>query len=212
MALKRIQIPSPNYSSRGGANVRLIVLHTAEGALTIQELGNYFANSSSQVSSHVGADDTPGTIGEYVRREYKAWTAAGANPVAVQLECCAFAKWDSAEWQKHPEMLKNVAAWIAEEAKQFAIPIVRLTPQQAQGNGKGVCEHVDLGAWGGGHWDAGPGFPIDQVITMAQGGDEEMGYPPEFWSWVNWYTTTDRNPASRPAGVPTTGSSILKPI
>src|SRR5215510_4894267 len=121
MALERRWMPSPNYSSRGGATVRLIVLHTAEGATTYQELGNYFANPSSQVSSHVGIDDTPGTVGEYVRRDGKAWTAAGANPVAVQAELCAFAKWSSAEWQSHPDMLENCARWVAEEANQFGL-------------------------------------------------------------------------------------------
>jgi len=30
--------------------VRLIVLHTAEGARTIEELGNFFGSGSSQVS------------------------------------------------------------------------------------------------------------------------------------------------------------------
>ena len=40
--LKRVWIPSPNYSSRGGAGVRLIVIHTAEGARTIESLGSYF--------------------------------------------------------------------------------------------------------------------------------------------------------------------------
>src|SRR5262249_34775281 len=102
MSLTRKAIPSPNYSSRGGATVRLIVIHTAEGARTIEELGNFFANPSSQVSSHVGIDDTLGVIGEYVKRDGKAWTASGANPVAVQVELCAFAKWDASEWSKHP--------------------------------------------------------------------------------------------------------------
>jgi len=205
MALKRIQIPSPNYSSRGGANVRLIVIHTAEGATTIEDLGHFFQNPSSQVSSHTGADDKPNQVGEYVRRDYKAWTAAGANPVAVQIELCAFARWTKSEWDKHPDMLANCAAWIAEEAKAFGIPIVKLNAAQAQGSGRGVCEHVDLGSWGGGHWDCGSSFPLDQVITMAQGGgEEELGYPDWFWSWNNWYLTTDRNPANRPAGVPKT--------
>src|SRR5262245_44525848 len=113
MALTRKVIPSPNYSSRGGATVRLIVIHTAEGATTIESLGSFFANSSSGVSSHTGIDDTSGVIGEYVRRDYKAWTAANANPVAVQTELCAFAKWDVAEWSRHPNMLANCAAWIA---------------------------------------------------------------------------------------------------
>ena len=74
MTLNRVAIPSPNYSSRGGTAVRLIVLHTAEGALTYQSLGNFFANPSSGVSSHAGIDDTPGTIGVYVKRGDKAWT------------------------------------------------------------------------------------------------------------------------------------------
>jgi len=167
-ALKRKAIPSPNYSSRGGAQVRLIVIHTAEGARTIEELGNFFASSSSQVSSHVGIDDKAGTIGEYVKRGNKAWTAANANPVAVQAELCAFANWSTAEWNKHPNMLQNCARWIAEEASAFGIPITKLNPTQAQGSGKGVCQHSDLGSWGGGHWDCGGSFPIDDVLSEAR--------------------------------------------
>jgi hypothetical protein len=173
MALKRVAIPSPNYSSRGGSKVRMIVLHTAEGATTYQSLGNFFATPSAGVSSHVGIDDTKNTVGEYVRRDYKAWTAANANPVAVQAELCAFAKWSTAEWNKHPNMLANCAAWIAEEAKQYGLPLTKLTAQQAQTSGKGVCQHADLGSWGGGHWDCGSGFPLDKVLDMARGGQSE---------------------------------------
>jgi hypothetical protein len=169
VSLKRVAIPSPNYSSRGGATVRLIVLHPAQGALTFKALGNYFADPSSQVSSHVGIDDTVGTIGEYVKRDAKAWTAANANPVAVQAELCAFAEWDAAEWDRHAAMLQNCARWIAEEAAKFGLPITKLTSSQAQGTGRGVCQHVDLGAWGGSHWDCGGAFPIDQVLELARG-------------------------------------------
>lgn len=168
--LNRVWIPSPNSSGRGGAHVRLIVLHTAEGALTYQSLGSYFANPASQVSSHVGIDDTPNTVGEYVSRSAKAWTAANANPVAVQAELCAFAAWSSSEWATHPTMLANAAAWVAEEAAAFGIPIAALTPAQAQGGAAGVCQHRDLGTWGGNHSDCGNGFPMQQVIDMARGG------------------------------------------
>jgi hypothetical protein len=167
-ALTRKAMPSPNYSSRGGASVRLIVLHTAEGATTIESLGNWFANSANGVSSHTGIDDKLGIVGEYVQRSGKAWTAANANPVAVQTELCAFAKWSSAEWSSHPNMLENCARWIAEEAAAFGIPIVKLSASQAQGSGRGVCQHNDLGAWGGGHWDCGGSFPIDSVIARAK--------------------------------------------
>lgn len=166
--LKRVAIPSPNFSSRGGATVRLIVLHTAEGAQSYQSLGAFFERTSSQVSSHVGIDDSLGMIGHYVQPGFKAWTAANANPVAVQAELCAFARWPTSEWDKHPNMLSNCANWIAEEAKRFGVPIVRLNPQQAQSNGHGVCQHKDLGAWGGGHVDCGAGFPMDRVLEMAR--------------------------------------------
>ena len=203
MALTRKQIPSPNYSSRGGATVRLIVVHTAEGARTIEELGNFFASSSSGVSSHTGIDDKAGVIGEYVRPDYKAWTAANANPVAVQVELCAFANWSTSTWNQHPNMLANCAAWIAEEAARFDIPIVKLTAAQAQGTGRGVCQHADLGSWGGGHWDCGSQFPIDHVLELATGGGEDMtGYPDWFWDWVSWTLTTSQDPADRPKDAP----------
>src|SRR5262245_50271246 len=207
MALTRKPIPSPNYSGRGGATVRLIVVHTAEGARTYQELGNYFASSSSQVSSHVGIDDSAGIVGEYVKRPNKAWTQGNANPVAVSAELCAFAAWSTADWGKHSVMLDNCARWIAEEAAYFKLPITKLSPQQAQGTGQGVCQHVDLGAWGGGHHDCGAAFPIDDVLDAAKryaGGDDEMGYPDWYWDWASWYLTTNRDKGSRPTSAPAT--------
>lgn len=167
--LKRTWIPSPNYSQRN-SSVRLIVVHTAEGATTYQSLGNYFANPNSGVSSHTGIDDTPNIIGEYVARNNKAWTQANANPYSVATELCAFAAWTPTQWNAHPTMLSNCAQWIAEEAATYGIPIRKLNSAQAQGGTTGVCGHVDLGAAGGNHWDPGPNFPWDRVISMAQGG------------------------------------------
>ena len=170
MALKRVWIPSPNYSSRGGSGVRLIVLHTAEGARTIESLGSYFQGNVS-ASSHVGADDKVNTVGEYVSRPNKSWTQADYNSAAVSIELCGFASWSNEEWMSnHQNMLANCAQWIAEEAKYFGIPITRLSAAQAQSSGRGVCQHVDLGAGGGGHTDCGSGFPMDYVLDMARSG------------------------------------------
>jgi N-acetyl-anhydromuramyl-L-alanine amidase AmpD len=169
MTLQRVAIPSPNYSSLSGSKVRLIVVHTAEGALTYQALGSFFANPASGVSSHTGIDDTPNTVGEYVRRDYKAWTAANANPYSVQTELCAFAAWTPADWSAHPTMLANCAAWIAEEAATYGIPLTKLDAVSAQGGASGVCGHVDLGVAGGNHWDPGPSFPWVDVMAMAGG-------------------------------------------
>jgi hypothetical protein len=178
--LNRIPYPSPNYSSRGGARVTRIVVHTAEGATTIASLGAFFANPASGVSSHVGIDDTPNTVGEYVRRDGKAWTAANANPWSVQAELCAFAAWDAATWASHPVMLENCAAWIAEEAAHYGIPIIALDPAQAQNPAyMGVCQHRDLGTMGGNHSDCGPHFPMAHVLDLAAGRQPQPPIPQE---------------------------------
>lgn len=173
VALKRVWIPSPNYSSRG-SGVRLVVVHTAEGARTYQDLGNFFASSSAGVSSHTGIDDnTGGKIGEYVKRGNKAWTQANANPYSVATELCGFAEWSESTWRnQHDQMLRTCAAWIREECQHYGLPIVKLSAGQAQGSGHGVCGHVDLGAAGGGHWDPGPGFPWGYVIDLAKSGGQ----------------------------------------
>lgn len=182
MTLTRIQIPCANHNIRTQP-CRLIVLHTTEGAQSYQSLGNYFIGSTSgpnPTSSHVGIDDTPNTVGEYVQRSNTSWTASNANGVAVQAELCtpsgAAMGWTVDDWNSHPQMLSNTAAWIAEEAAYFNIPIVKLSPTLAQTDGRGVCQHSDLGSWGGGHYDCGPNFPIDHVLALATGtppiGDE----------------------------------------
>ncbi|HET6194116.1 MAG TPA: N-acetylmuramoyl-L-alanine amidase [Acetobacteraceae bacterium] len=176
MALKRDWIPSPNYSSRGGSGVRLVIVHTAEGALTYKALGNYFASGSAGVSSHTGIDDTPGRIGEYVKRPNKAWTSGDANPYSVNVELCGFAAWSPAEWERHPTMLDNCARWIAEECRHYGIPITKLGAGQTA-SGRGVCGHVDVSGPGG-HWDPGPSFPWSKVIAAAKSGGPVYGPPP----------------------------------
>jgi peptidoglycan hydrolase-like protein with peptidoglycan-binding domain len=174
MGLQRVWMPSPNKSSRGGSGVRLIVVHTSEGAQDFTSLGNYFKSSSVQASSQVGCDNSSrGKIGEYVSRGDKAWTQANANPYCTSNELCtpsgAAQGWSDGTWRSKDTMLRNCADWIAEEAKYFGIPITKLSASQAQGGSKGVCGHGDLGSAGGGHTDPGPNFPWSYVLDLARG-------------------------------------------
>ena len=178
MALNRIPYPSPNYSSRGGAAVRLLVVHTAEGATTISSLGSWFANPDAQASSHAGADDTPNTVGIYVARPDKSWTQADFNPECCSIEACGFAGWGAAEWDAHPVMVDNIGLWLGEEAAAFGIPLRLLTAGEAQGGAAGVCDHAALGARGGGHWDVGSSFPWTRALEIAGGAAPPSSGPP----------------------------------
>jgi len=181
MALTRLWYPSPHHSGRSGT-VRLIVLHTTEGAQTIESLANWFANPSAKVSSHVGADNKrQGAIAEYVRRDRAAWAQGNYNSASTCIEMCtpsgAANGWSRDYWLKSQGwLLDNCAAWIAEEARHYGIPIVKLSAAQAQGSGRGLCGHVDIQPRD--RTDPGPGFPWDYVISKATGGKPPTGTPP----------------------------------
>jgi hypothetical protein len=92
----------------------------------------------------------------------------------VSAEQCGYASWSRSYWLNEKEnLLRNTADWIAEEAKKFGIPIVKLSASQAQSGGRGICYHSELGSAGCGHSDPGSNYPIDQVIAWAKGEEEE---------------------------------------
>ena len=164
--LNRIWIPTPNYNASRSQN-RLLVIHTAEGATNFHELGSFFANPASQVSSHVGIDDTPGEVGAYVLPQCKTWTAFAANDWGEHAELCGFAVWSRATWLTHPVMLANTKQWLEEESARYGIPLVKLDANDIRAGKSGVCGHVDVTAAGAGgnHWDPGPNFPWDVVLS-----------------------------------------------
>lgn len=164
-------IASPNYSQRSGRPVRLVILHTAEGARTVESLGNFFAAASVQASSHVGIDDR--TIAQYVPYSMAAWTAGGANSISDQAELCGFAAWSRQTWlTQHMRMLELAAQWVRERCLARGIPIVKITPAQVAAGSAGVCGHVDwsVGMRDTDHTDPGVSFPWDVVINLANGG------------------------------------------
>jgi hypothetical protein len=166
--MQELWMPSPHYStSRGPYNK--IVLHTTEGAMTIEALGNWFANPSAGCSSHHGADQYKRTLGAYVYENHKAWTQGNANPYCLSLEMCAYASWSESTWRSKPVLLDNAAEWIRYCVDKYGIPWTMLSNAQAQDpNVRGICQHVNFGSWGSGHHDCGSGFPMSYVIDMAR--------------------------------------------
>lgn len=181
MALTRKNMPVPHHSARSGS-VRLIVVHTTEGAQDIDSLWNWFKNPASQVSSHVGADNKrQGVIAEYVQRSRAAWAQGNYNGVSTCIELCTPAGaangWSRSHWlNTQGWLLDSCAAWIAEEAAFYKLPLVRLSASQAQGSGRGVCGHVDIQPRD--RTDPGQGFPWDVVLAKAAGGQPPTVQPP----------------------------------
>jgi len=172
MALTRKWKGSPNYSN--GSTKRLLVVHTMEGFTGpngAYDCAVYFQGSGAGASSQVCIDNNRGTIYECVARDKGAWTQCGYNSVSDSCEQSGYASWSREKWlaEREPQ-LRNVAEWIAEESKILGIPIVRLSASQAQGGGRGICGHEDLGYDGCGHSDPGKNWPWDKVLEWAKGG------------------------------------------
>lgn len=172
MTLTRTWIGSGNYSNRS-ASVRILVIHTTEGFTGLNgmyDCGYYFQGNVG-ASSHVVIDNYhPNHIVECVNRKYASWTQCNYNSHAISVEQCGYASYSRDKWLGEFEpLLKNTAAWLAEESAYYGIPLVDLSSSQAQGSGKGVCYHSELGSAGCGHSDPGSGYPLDVVLQWAKG-------------------------------------------
>jgi hypothetical protein len=164
-------------STRGTRPVRLIAVHTAEGARTAKSLGAYFFRGDVQASSHVGIDAD--TTLQYVPYSKASWTLRSGNPISDNAELCGFARWTREQWlsdktidkcESPRRMLRRCSAWIAERCKARGIDVRRLTVVQLAKGEWGVIAHDD---WtkamkDGTHWDPGPGFPWDVVLADAR--------------------------------------------
>ena len=77
-------IESPNTSSRNGASINMIVLHSTTAA-TVEGTINWFLDPKSQVSAHYVVDRN-GDIYQIVRDECSAWHAKAINSRSIGIE------------------------------------------------------------------------------------------------------------------------------
>lgn len=178
-------------SGRGGAKVRLVVGHTAEGARKRADLAAFF-NGNPNASAHAAID--AGGVLDMVDRSRAAWTLGSGNPISVNAEMCAFARWTRAQWlSEQPvdgcanprQIVRNFAAWAARECDALGIPKRVLTTEQVRAGQAGICDHrtYNRAYDAGDHWDVGDGFPWDVFTSDLDGGDDMPGKD-EFKAWV----------------------------
>lgn len=77
-------IQSPNYSSRNGASIDMIVLHCTTSA-SVEGTISWFLDQKSQVSAHYIVD-TNGDIYQMVHDEFSAWHAKASNARSIGIE------------------------------------------------------------------------------------------------------------------------------
>lgn len=167
-------IPTSNYESRNGARVRLVVLHSTEGALDVDSLGAYFQTGTNQASYHGAMDNN--RFETYVPYQYASWSILSGNHISDNAAFCGFAAWSRSEWLARPHMLDLGAAWLAERCVARGLPIRRLSVQDTlaavrdPNHPGGVIMHRDytLATGDGTHTDCGDNLPWDVIIPRAQ--------------------------------------------
>lgn len=166
---------SPNRYVNAATDCRWLVIHTQQGRSTARGLAGYCKNPASEVSYHDAIDAIE--MIQMVRYQDAPWSAGGANTVAEHM-CFggSFAEWTRAQWLdpdkdadgiNQDAMLWRGAAWGAWRAQVNEIPVQWVTNGVPPGS-RGFTGHSNLGQWGGGHSDPGPGFPTDIYIERVQ--------------------------------------------
>lgn len=135
------QVVSPNYSPTLIAH-DLFVFHRCEGGYAGSIA--WLCRAAAQASAHLVMKEDGSEITQLVPLSLKAWAEVSFNGRGVSLEIEGF----TAQGMSDQTMraASAVAAWIC---RAYDIP-----PVWAKGGqGRGLCQHHDLGAAGGGHVD-----------------------------------------------------------
>lgn len=162
-----------HQSSREGARIHGLVLHTTEGGDSpggsppsdLVTLGNIF--DGEEASSHLGVN-VNGKFARYVEDAAKAWTVCNFNPMTLNLEQIGFASFSTSDWFKRHDQLHGAAEFLQYGHEHYGVPI---RPGRVSGGGiarDGVFQHKDFGITGCGHTDCGPGYPQRYVELLAR--------------------------------------------
>lgn len=163
---------TPHQSSREGARIHLLVLHTTEGGdnpadnADLKTLGAVF--DGEEASAHLGVN-VRGVFGRYVEDSQKAWAVCNFNSLSLNLEQIGFASTSKHDWfTKRHDQLHGAAEFLQYGHNHYGVPLQAARISGSSVTRDGVCQHKDLGISGCGHTDCGPGYPFGYVLLLAQ--------------------------------------------
>ena len=141
-----VQKRSPNFSSRRGTKVDLLVWHETAGAYAGSV--SWLCNPAAQASAHLVIREDGEAATQLVALAAKAWHAADYNSRSVGVEHANVTPKGYAT-DEQLRVSARVFGWLC---LHLGVP-----PRWARGGiGRGVCYHGELGAAGGGHTSCGP--------------------------------------------------------
>jgi hypothetical protein len=174
-----VWIPAPlsNYNF-GHGPYELIVIHDIEGSA--DSAVNTFLNPGREASTHIITDPLKNRFVQMVGFNSTAWTAGSnkGNSNGLNIENPGYAgqPFDS-------RVIEYCGIVVGTFAAYTGIPITKLTKDQANTPGvKGICGHGDLiqhGPVSNWHWDPGPTFPWDSMLTIARNVRDGLGVIPD---------------------------------
>lgn len=160
-------------------HIQLIVLHSMEApekGTTAEDTARYFSSLDRKASAHYCVDDD--SIVQCVQTKDVAYAAPNANANGVHIEMAGYAKQTREQWMDVYSLaiLWNVAGLCAKVLMpKFDIPLTFLRSNSLElcrihPDLKGFTTHAEVSkAFNpGGHWDPGPGFPIDVLFDKIK--------------------------------------------
>jgi N-acetyl-anhydromuramyl-L-alanine amidase AmpD len=176
-------ILSKYRSSRGGSEIRLIVLHSAECAEVSSAAENLASWGGQNSSWHFAVDND--SITQSVPLEERAWHARQVNPYSIGVEQAGRASQTAEQWADPYSLavIENTAQLVAWLCHTLAIPVEfieadRIREMHEDGGAWGITTHAEVSKAfeeRGGHWDPGPNYPIGEVIDRIDAILAEQG-------------------------------------
>jgi N-acetyl-anhydromuramyl-L-alanine amidase AmpD len=133
---------SPNFNSRAGTKIDLLVEHDTQGGYSGAVF--WLCNAHSDVSAHFVVKEDGSEATQLVPISMRAWHACDFNSRSIGKEWSGYETQGYGEGQLQANA--NITAWLLHE---YGIPPI----WSQNGMEPGFCTHRDLGVMGGSHDD-----------------------------------------------------------
>lgn len=164
------RLSASTVATHGTQTPQRIILHSTESSADASSIAAFWRSQGLGYGSQyeVGQD---GAVTQFAPPTLITWHTGGANTGSVGIEMSGFASWSRSQWNQHPAELSSVAGLISQLAGSYGIPLTVDTS-------RGVSTHAmqsKIHPESMGHWDPGPGFPLDAVMRTVGGGTGKVG-------------------------------------